>query len=95
MFPDSYLLSEGFSLAGKPVAAVGKAEANNPFMKVTQSQQGLAKKKQTNKHIALVCNYHVETSSHLGKEMHKIPSSNLEVSHLERNEDNNNTYLIE
>lgn len=47
MFPDSYLLSEGFSSAGKPVAEVGKAEANNPFMKVTQSQQGLAKKKQT------------------------------------------------
>lgn len=45
VFPDSYLLSKGFSLVGKPVAEVGKAEANNPFMEVTQSQYGLAKKK--------------------------------------------------
>lgn len=53
---------------GKPIAEVGKAEANNPFMEVTQDQQGLPKKK----HIASMCSHHAETPSHLEKEMPKF-----------------------
>lgn len=64
MFSDNYLLSKGFSLVGKSVVEVGKAEANSPFLEVTQDQQGLGKKK---KQITSMCNHHAETPSDLGK----------------------------